>query len=391
MNETISINHSRPLAVIIGAGQNGRGFIARLLNDTNYILKFIDIDNTLIHKLNTYKAYNVHFFDKEISPVSIENVSACHLDSEEAIDSLSQSSIIFTSIGENNLPSLVDTFTKAVEKRLSNQNHQALKIITCENGESSEEILRQSLTNASLPVNKFKISESIILCSTVSINDTPLDIVSEHAHYLPYNEASNIGELNIPGFVATKNFRNFLKQKLYTYNTISACIAYLGAIKQYEIYSEAANDKEIQNILKRIIPSLNEAISSILNVDLKAQKEFSNNALKKFMDKNIVDNIAKNARDVTRKLGPNDRLVQPALMVREIGEEPKELSLVMAAALHYDDPQDKQFRKNVIKYGPIKSFSKISGLPESHQLVHLVSKYYHKLFDFKQNHLLDEI
>ena len=46
-------------AVIIGAGQTGRGFIAPILQDDEYTITFIDKDEELIKSLNQKKEYHV--------------------------------------------------------------------------------------------------------------------------------------------------------------------------------------------------------------------------------------------------------------------------------------------------------------------------------------------
>ena len=42
-------------AVIIGAGQTGRGFVAPILNENNYSITFLDENISLINKLKNEK------------------------------------------------------------------------------------------------------------------------------------------------------------------------------------------------------------------------------------------------------------------------------------------------------------------------------------------------
>lgn len=43
-------------AVIIGAGQTGRGFVAPILNENNYSITFLDENTSLIYKLQNEKS-----------------------------------------------------------------------------------------------------------------------------------------------------------------------------------------------------------------------------------------------------------------------------------------------------------------------------------------------
>ena len=52
-------------AVMIGAGQIGRGFIGMLLEQAGYHVVFADINTDVINDINTRKEYTVHLVDTE--------------------------------------------------------------------------------------------------------------------------------------------------------------------------------------------------------------------------------------------------------------------------------------------------------------------------------------
>ena len=49
-------------AVIIGAGQTGRGFVAPILKENNYSITFLDENASLIDKLKKEEKYTIHYF-----------------------------------------------------------------------------------------------------------------------------------------------------------------------------------------------------------------------------------------------------------------------------------------------------------------------------------------
>ena len=49
-------------AVIIGAGQTGRGFIAPIVQENGYAITFLDKDHALVEQLRKEKEYTVSYF-----------------------------------------------------------------------------------------------------------------------------------------------------------------------------------------------------------------------------------------------------------------------------------------------------------------------------------------
>ena len=84
-----------------------------------------------------------------------------------------------------------------------------------------------------------------------------------------------------------------------------------GNYKKYEVYSDAANDAEIVSCIERILKTLNHCICEEYQITAKEQKEFSDMAVDKFQNRNIVDSIERNARDVDSKLGAAERIMAP--------------------------------------------------------------------------------
>ena len=73
-------------AVIIGAGQTGRGFIAPILQDDEYTITFIDKDEELIKSLNQKKEYSIHYFGNTAPTRKIDEFKAFVSTSEEAAE-----------------------------------------------------------------------------------------------------------------------------------------------------------------------------------------------------------------------------------------------------------------------------------------------------------------
>ena len=67
-------------AIHFGAGNIGRGFIGPVLQDNNYEVIFVDVDEKLIDKLNASKEYKVFKLgNTKDNSINVKNVSAVSL------------------------------------------------------------------------------------------------------------------------------------------------------------------------------------------------------------------------------------------------------------------------------------------------------------------------
>ena len=344
------------LAVIIGAGKTGRGFLARLLGDSPFEICFVDISEELVQRLNEDGAYHIHFFGGERKPYSLSGVSAALLGSEQAFDWMSRASVIFTAVGEQNIPGLIPPLREVLDRR-KKLGSPKLSLLVCENGASPAKPLRAYFGASDSQV---EITEAAIFCSTIELPGTRLDIQSEPYDELPF-DAKHLSDFATFGWMKNvPDFASLLQRKIYTYNCFSAGIAYLGALKGYQWYAEAARDPEIRTVLRRIVEPLNQAISKRFHVSIEEQRLFSEAALRKFSDTVIRDDIPRNARNVVRKLAPHDRLIAPASLILENGGDIKALALVMAAALLYRGPEEENLEKLLKQKSVADVFSQIS-------------------------------
>ena len=67
-------------AVIIGAGQTGRGFIAPIVQENGYAITFLDKDHALVEQLRKEKEYTVSYFGGKREPQHISGYSALTTD-----------------------------------------------------------------------------------------------------------------------------------------------------------------------------------------------------------------------------------------------------------------------------------------------------------------------
>ncbi|WP_394297968.1 mannitol dehydrogenase family protein [Gordoniibacillus kamchatkensis] len=366
---------------IVGAGKTGRGFVARFAKQGNAELAFIDSSEELVKMINEDRGYTIHFFGGGRGPIRIDGVRAAMAGSDLAIDWMADADLIFTAVGESNLINLAVPLLEAMKRRSELHKRRPVYVVTCENGVNPGKALMDAWTAAGGNPEILIVAEAAIFCSSVEMPGTRLDIQSESYDELPYDSHVLPEAYRLPGMVPEPRFRELLQRKIYTYNCLSACIAYLGALKGYEMYADAAADPDICTVLEQVLEPLNRALSAKMNLPLRSQEDFARRALRKFQDPSIRDDISRNARDVPRKLGPKERLIAPAKIIEEAGGDCAALALAAAAALHYRGPDESDLHDLLNKYGVEEGLCKISGLATSDAFLLRVSRYYRALHE----------
>ena len=318
--------------VVIGAGRAGRGYLARQFDPVWTELFFLDKNAELIRDLNDSGRYKISFFGVPEKQIQVKGYRAYTMEDSRAKAAVQTADYIFICVGKENLGSVCEYIWKAgcsVKNRISER-----VIIAAENGVGNLSVLRSWFQDG-----RDILSECLMLC-TVEQEPESLDLCSEDVDYLPYDQAQCSRKLPFANFEGVLSYEILVRRKLYTYNTLSAGIAYLGAYKKYTDYGMAANDPWIYAMTDRLETVLNEAVCLEYGISKECQTEFSALAKKKFRNPAIRDTIARNARCAKRKLGPGERIAGPLELMLKHGISAEVLLDVAAAAFLYGITQE---------------------------------------------------
>lgn len=137
---------NKPSAVVIGAGQSGRGFVSRFFYKSGYHLTFIDKNEKLVNYLREDNFFTIHCFDESVKPVHIQNFNAYQAGSSDANNAVEQADVLLISVGQQNLPGVAADIAPAVQRRRE-AGLSALKILVCENGVSPGQIFSEALAD----------------------------------------------------------------------------------------------------------------------------------------------------------------------------------------------------------------------------------------------------
>lgn len=322
--------------MIIGAGKTGRGFLARLLNGNKIV--FVDKNEGTVSALNTEKNVDIRFFGDKKSSVAVKFDKAVTW-ATICQDDFDGIETIFVSVGGTNLADVGAELRKYI--------HPNQKIIVCENASKPAKKLYDAIG-----IDGVKIAESTVFCTTIEREKGGLAINSEWYPYLQY-DADAFGEdlPKLDNIKAIRNFGGFLDRKLYTYNSASCVIAYLGALKGYTVYSDAANDPEILALLDKNYEIINGCICKEYGYEENDQKEFALLSRDKFTDITLVDTVARNAREPQRKITKAERIIAPMLLEEKYGKDTSVLEKTLAAALLYTSEEEIEWNSIVAEKG----------------------------------------
>lgn len=333
--------------VIIGAGKTGRGFLARLLKEQEIV--FIDKNRELVDSLNREKKIDIDFFGNKKPSLSV-GFSAAHTWDDVDCLAFEGADVILVSVGGTNLSDVGAELKKYVTEKS--------RIIVCENASSPAKRLAEAIG-----IEGLRIAESTVFCTTVEREKGSVAINSEWYPYLQFDGDAFGGDAPVlDGLKPVSGFGGFLDRKLYTYNSASCIIAYLGALKGYTVYSDAANDAEILDLLDKNYEIINECICKEYGYEENDQKEFALLSRDKFTDKALVDTVARNAREPQRKITRTERIVAPMLLEQKYGKDSSILEKTLAAALLYTPSEEKEWNRMLEEQGYEGILQNLCGL-----------------------------
>ena len=311
-------------AVIIGAGQTGRGFIAPIMQANAYHITFIDKNEQLIDKLKNEGSYTIQYFGDAKPPVEVSGYDAYTTAEDEIVNILANADLVTTSVFAGNIKELVPSLNKAAQQAVK----KPLRIVCGENGVH----VKQPLLDAKIPAS---IAEGVIFCTTLQPDAEGLQLISEDVAELPIDGSVEGMDIHIQGMPLEADFPSLIQRKIYTYNFMSAIVSYLGAYLGYEVYGEAAHDPQIKRLTELAVPVISDCIAREYHVKAEDQLAFTMRAVNKFRNKEIYDTVYRNARQAERKLKQEERLYEPLRLAVKYQQKTGCIILTAAAAMHY--------------------------------------------------------
>ncbi|MFY1027827.1 mannitol-1-phosphate 5-dehydrogenase [Actinobacillus seminis] len=377
-------------ALHFGAGNIGRGFIGKLLADSNIEVIFADVNESVVNLLKTHRTYGVKIVGDSLNTVEqVNKVSAVNSTDEAAIIALfNEVDLVTTAVGPNVLKIIANTLAKALEARLTNGNSKPLNIIACENMVRGTTFLKEQVFTHLNPAVSDQV-ENVIgfvdsavdrIVPPVKPDETdPLLVTVEEFSEWIVDKTQFKGEIPaIEGMEQTDNLMAFVERKLFTLNTGHAVTAYYGKYKGYQFVKESIDDPQVKAFVKSVMQESGAVLIKRYGFDPQAHAAYIEKILKRFANPYLVDDVDRVGREPLRKLGYNDRLIKPLRGTLEYGLPNKQLLRAISTALLYrneKDPQAIELQQSLAESGLVSTLKKYTEL-QDHDVIEQIAKIY---------------
>ena len=337
-------------AVMIGAGQIGRGFIGMLLEQAGYHVVFADINKSVIDDINTRHEYTVHLVDTECVNTTVRNISAVDSTTDALTDEYAACSLICTSVGLTAFPYIAPRLAEGIRARYNAGCADCLNVIACENGLHNTRKLKE-LVFARLTEEEQTYADRYIGFPDCAVDRIippvegipAAEVVVEKYHEWDVERAGFKGEIPvIPGMNVVDDLSAYIERKLFTLNGPNAVTGCLGYLKGLGTVKEALEDEEIRAVVLGMMEECGAMLEKRHGFTAAEMKEYRDSLVRRFLNPYIVDKVTRVAREPIRKLAPDDRIIAPMNYARAFGIDTPNYRTGIASLLLYRNPEDPQ-------------------------------------------------
>ena len=329
-------------AVIIGAGNIGRGFIGQIMSEAGYETCFVDVSEKVVGELNTRHEYPLEIVRTGgAKTLTITNVRAVNGNDREAAQrAIADCDICVTCVGAKAIKFIIPNLVGGIRLRYA-ETKRPFNLLICENLMDADKyihsLLEPELTAdelASVGLVETSVGRMVPIPDPELLKIDPLLVRAEEYGVLPCDRDAFKGEVpEIKNVVPVSPFRFIIERKLYIHNMGHAVCAYLGMYKGYEYISEAIADPEIRVIVREAMTESAVALAKRFAMPFDELIEHTNDLIRRFGNTALGDTCARVGADIPRKLANADRLTGASLSAIEAGGHPAYIAAGAAAAL----------------------------------------------------------
>lgn len=329
-------------AVIIGAGNIGRGFIGQIFSEAGFETCFVDVSEPIVNALNDRHEYPLDIVRTGGSKrLTIKNVRAVNGNDRDAAQrAIADCDICVTCVGAKAIKFIIPNLVGGIKLRYS-ETKRPFNLLICENLMDADKyihsLLEPELTAdelANVGLVETSVGRMVPIPDPELTKIDPLLVRAEEYGVLPCDRDAFKGEVpDIRNIVPVSPFRFIIERKLYIHNMGHAVCAYLGMYKGYTYISEAIADPEIRVIVREAMTESAVALAKRFAMPFDELIEHTNDLIRRFGNTALGDTCARVGADIPRKLANADRLTGASLSVMEADGHPAYIAAGAAAAL----------------------------------------------------------
>ena len=360
-------------AVHFGAGNIGRGFIGAVLQDAGYFVTFADVNKELIAKLRSSNGYSLFELGEAQKETHYENFEVLDstVDESALIAAIGQADVITASVGANILAAIAPVISRGIQSRSSDS---PLVIMACENAINATDILWSKIleTLERLPKSILFANTAVDRIVPMQQADSEPDVAAESFCEWVIDKSGLAGtDLKISAATMVDDLQPFIERKLYTVNTAHLAIAYLGQRHGHDTIAESLRDPIVRDVVARVMEETSMALATKHDFDPNEHAKYVHRTLQRLANPSLDDQVERVGRQPLRKLSRCERLIGPAALLAEIGEEPSALLEVVEASLDFmsqNDPEAALLKSKLEALTPSQFAVEICGITPDHPL-----------------------
>lgn len=379
------------VAVHFGAGNIGRGFIGWLLVQAGYDVIFADVNEKIVTQINEQGQYDVILANKEQERFTVKGIKAINsmTETEQLAAYISEAELITTAVGPSILPRIAEIIAKGIELR-SDSTHY-LTVIACENMIGGSEILQSAVlpllsAEAKAYVNRFVAFPNSAVDRIVpnQQHENPLTVTVEPFYEWLVEAPINEGNApKITGLNYVPDLTPYIERKLFTVNTGHAVTAYFGHIRNIESIEDAIHNEKVLFIVRSVLEETGALLEKKFQFSHQEHQAYIDKIIDRFKNPYVSDYVTRVGRSPIRKIGENDRFIQPARQfVEAFNETPKALAIAIAAAMKFKEPTDAEacaLQEAIREQGLDQTIELYTGLKPYTKLFEKIRMSYHEL------------
>lgn len=333
-------------AVHFGAGNIGRGFIGQLLHDAGYDLVFSDVNAQLVDALNAADSYKVREVGERARVHTVDRFRAINSREHEqdAIDAVAGAAIVTCAVGAGVLRFIAPVIREGLRAR--DANAPKCIVMACENAINATDTLAEYVLDGAP-----ELAERAIFANTAvdriipAVDVEGVDVVVEDFSEWAIERGPFAGqEPDIPGAHFVDDLAPYIQRKLFTVNTGHATAAYWGALEGETSIAGALANLKVRAEVDAVLQETSNLLIELFGFDAKTHAEYVERTIERFENPELPDTPLRIGRQPLRKLGRNERFVQPAMELARRGMSHEALLRAIGAGLRFqsEDEQAKQ-------------------------------------------------
>ncbi len=377
-------------AVLIGAGQFGRGVIAMLLEQSGFHVVLADINEEVIRDINTRGEYIIRRIDDRDESVTVRNISAISSLSPKLVEECASCELICTCTGLSVLGKVAPAIAKSISRRRENGFTGTANVLACENAIGGTTVLKNLVLGYLTEKEKEYLKNHIGFpdCAIDGIippcrDALPADVTAEKYYEWDALKSGFRGELpEIKGLHIVDDLSRYLERKLFTLNGPNAVTGCFGYRKGYKTVQESLADEEIYSVVWQMMEEAGEMLVKRHGFTKQEMLKYRSFIMKRFLNPHIIDTCVRVAREPIRKLAANDRIVAAMNYANDFGIATPAYIRGIAEVLTYDNPDDVQsaeMQQLIASLGIRKTLEQLSDIPSDSKTAAAIEAEYRKI------------